>query len=119
MIATVTLWRAKRAAEANLVKVREARSRERSAFEWAFRINDTITVPLIDEAAVAGIWDEGRRQQSYQHLIFFYDRVAETFEPGDHQLEVVAKAARRAGALRLRLGDRRGLSRLRPRRRAL
>ncbi len=79
------------------------------AFEGAFDINDTITVPLIDEATVAGMWDEGRRLQSYQHLIIFYDRIAKTFEPDDHQLEVVAKAARRAGALRMTLGDRRGV----------
>jgi len=107
-IGTITLWRAKRQAEANLIEVRNARTKERLAFQGAFGINDRITVPLIHEASVAGIWDKERRRQSYQQLIGFYDGIAKTFAPDDHQLEVVAKAARRAGALRMTLGDRRG-----------
>ena len=43
-----------------------------------------------------------------EQLIDFYDRIAKTFAPDDYQLEVVAKAARRAGALRMTLDDRRG-----------
>jgi hypothetical protein len=108
LIGTITLWRAKRQVEANLIKVKSARSQERLAFEGAFSINDMITVPLIQEATFAGIWDEARQLQSYQQLIGFYDRIASTIEPDDHQLEVVAKAARRAGELRLSLVDRRG-----------
>jgi serine/threonine protein kinase len=108
-IGTFMLWRTKQQLEANLTKVRDARNREHVAFERAIGINDAITVPLLREAAAAGIWDEGRRLQSYQTLILFYDEVARTFTPGDPQVEVVAKAARRAGALRMTLGDRRGL----------
>jgi serine/threonine protein kinase len=107
-IGTVTLWRAKRHAEANLIALRNARSKERLAFEELFSINDSITVPLIDDAKVAGIWDENRRLQSYQQLIRFYDRIANTVLPDDYQLEVVAKAARRAGALRMAMRNRGG-----------
>ena len=107
-IGTITLWRAKRQVEANLITVKNARARERMAFEGAFGINDMITVPLIHEATAAGICDESRRLQSYQQLIGFYDRIAKTFAPDDHQLEVVAKATRRAGALRIAIDDRRG-----------
>jgi len=107
-IGTITLWRAKRQIEANLIQVKNARTKERLAFEGAFGILDKITVPLIQEATVAGIWDEQLRLQSYQQLVGFYDRIANTFAPDDHQLEVVARAARRAGALRMTLGDHRG-----------
>jgi serine/threonine protein kinase len=107
-IGSITLWRAKRQVEANLIVVKNARATERNAFEGAFGINDWITVPLINDAIDAGIWDEDRRLQSYQQLIDFYDRIVQTVVIDDHQLEVVAKAARRAGSLRILLGDRRG-----------
>jgi serine/threonine protein kinase len=108
-IGTILLWRTKRQLEANLTKVREARFQERMALEGFFLVNDTITVPLIDEATVAGRWDEARRLQAYQQLIMEFDRIAGTVNPDDHQREVVAKAARRAGALRIAIGDLRGL----------
>jgi serine/threonine protein kinase len=107
-IGTFTLWRAKQQVEANLTKLKDARIQERKAFEGAFLINDTLTVPLIHDATAAGVWDQERRRQAYQQLIIFYDGIARTFAPDDHQLEVIAKAARRAGALRLILGDSRG-----------
>jgi hypothetical protein len=107
-IGTVTLWRAKRQAEADLIAVRAARLEERAAIEWSFLINDTITVPLIDEAAGAGIWDDARRLQAYQYLISYYHQVAGARNVDDHRLEVVAKAASKAGALRLAIGDRGG-----------
>jgi serine/threonine protein kinase len=107
-IGSITLWRAKRQVEANLITVKNARAMERKAFEGAFGINDKITVPLIHVATDAGLWGEELRLQSTNQLIDFYDRIAKTFEPDGHQLEVVAKAARRAGALRMALGDRRG-----------
>jgi serine/threonine protein kinase len=108
-IGTLMLWRTNRQLEANLRQVREARLQERMALEGLFLINDTITVPLIEEVTTAGRWDEGRRLQAYQQLIMEFDRIAATPKPDDHQREVVAKAARHAGALRVAVGDRRGL----------
>jgi eukaryotic-like serine/threonine-protein kinase len=107
-IASITLWRAKRQAEANLVMLKDARNSELRAFAEAFGINDRITVPLIHEATATGLWDEELRLQSYSQLIDFYDRIAKSFVSEDPQLEAVAKAVRRAGALRMTLGDRRG-----------
>jgi serine/threonine protein kinase len=107
-IGSITLWRAKLQAEANLVKLKDARNKESLAFEEAFGINDTITVPLIHDATAAGIWAEERRLYAYRQLIAFYDRIARIYVPGGRQPEVAAKAARRAGALRLTLDDRRG-----------
>jgi eukaryotic-like serine/threonine-protein kinase len=108
-IGTITLWRAKQQADKDLTAVRVARLRERQALEGIFLVNDTLTVPLLDAANVAGIWDEGRRLQSYQQLILLYDQIVKTVAPDDGHVEVIAKAARRAGALRMALRDRRGL----------
>ena len=107
-IGTTALWRAKQEAEATLIKIREARVHERLAFEGAFRIHDTITVPLINEAIQAGAWDEERRLAALRELVGFFDNVASTFAPDVHQLEVVAKAARRAGAVRMTIGEGQG-----------
>ena len=57
-IGTITLWRAKRQVEANLIKVERRQGQERKAFEGVFGINDKITVPLIHEATVTGMWNE-------------------------------------------------------------
>jgi serine/threonine protein kinase len=102
------VWQAKRQVEANLRQVTDARNQEHYAIEGLFGINDMITVPLLHEATVAGMWDEERRLQSYRQLIGFYDRIVKTYAPDGYQLEVVAKAARRAGALRMSIGDPRG-----------
>jgi serine/threonine protein kinase len=107
-IATVALWRSKRQVDATLIKIRDARIQERLAFEGAFSINEAITLPLIEEATSAGVWDKERRLYAYRELIAFFDRIAEVFAADDHQLEVVAKALRRAGGMRLAIGDRRG-----------
>jgi serine/threonine protein kinase len=107
-IGTITLWRAKKQVESNLIELKIARAKERMAFEGAFGINDFVTVPLLREATLRGIWDEHRRFQSYDQLITFYDGISRTFAPDDHQLEVVGKAAKRAGALRLSVGDAQG-----------
>ncbi len=69
-----------------------------------------VTVPLLHEATVAGIWDEDRRRQSYELLIGYYEKIATTLAPERFREQVVAQAARRAGALRLKLADRQGLS---------
>jgi serine/threonine protein kinase len=115
-IGTFALWRAKLQAEAaklqaeaDVLKVNDAREKEFRAFHWAVGINDMVTVPLLREATVAGIWDQGRRVQSYQQLIGFYDWVVKTVAPEGQRAEMVAKASRRAGALRLILGNHRGL----------
>ena len=107
-IGSITLWRAKRQVEANLIAVKNARAMERKAFEGVFGIYDKITVPLIHEATVTGMWSDQLRMESYEQLIDFYDRITKTFVPDDSHLELVAKAARRAGALRIALKDRRG-----------
>ena len=109
LIGTVTLWRAKRQVEANLEKVTAARVQERQAFEGAFGIDEMVTVPLLRAATEAKIWDEDRIRQSYQLMVGVYDRIARTPDPDVHQFEVVVKATRRVGALRMTLGDRRGL----------
>jgi eukaryotic-like serine/threonine-protein kinase len=109
-IGTVTLWRAKQQVEATLIKIRDARVQERLAFEGAIRINDTITIPLINDATEVGVWNERRRLDALRELVTFFDKVASTFEPDDHQLEVVAKAARRAGAVRMTIGEKQGRS---------
>ncbi len=108
-IGGVTLWRAKRQAETDLAEVQETRLHERLAIEEVFRINDTITVPLIDGSTAGATADDRRKRQSYQELISFYDRIGKTFARGGRHAEVVAKAARRAGALRTAVGDRKGL----------
>ena len=110
VIGAVTLWRAKQDAEANLAKVRAAQHQERFSIEEIVRINDTITVSLIDEATAGGLWKDQRKRQAYEQLIRFYDQMAKSYAPDDRQKEIVAKAARRAGALRTALGDRRGLA---------
>ena len=107
-IGTFTLWRAKQQVEATLIKIRDARVQERLAFEGAFRINDTITIPLINDAIEAGVWSERRRLDAFRELVSFYDEVASTFAPDEHQLEVVAKAARRAGAVRMTIREQTG-----------
>ena len=108
-IGTMTLWRAKQQADADLLSVRAARKQERLTLENLFLVNDTITIPLLESARAAGTWDEGRLRQSYEQLIFLYDQIAKPDAPDNQQVEVVAKAARRAGALRMALGRRRGL----------
>jgi serine/threonine protein kinase len=109
-IGTLALWRAMTQAEENLAKVNEARRQESQAFLKSFGINDMVTVPLLHEATVAGIWDQDRRRQSYGLLIGYYDEIATTLAPEHFREQVVAQAARRAGALRLQLADRQGLS---------
>jgi serine/threonine protein kinase len=109
-IGTLALWRAKQEAETNLAKIKDARSREAAAFLKAFGVNDMVTVPLLHEATVAGIWDEERRRQSYKLLIGYYDEIATKLAPENFRTQVVAQAVRRAGALRLQLADRQGLS---------
>jgi hypothetical protein len=107
-IGALALWRAKRQAEANLIRLKDAQVKERLAFEGAFGINDAITIPLINDAVIMGTWSAERRLQAYDQLICFYDRIATAFVPDDHQREVVAKASRKAGALRIMVGDRHG-----------
>ncbi len=107
-IGSIALWRAKRQVEANLIAVRNARAMERKAFEGVFGIYDKITVPLIHQATVTGMWSDQLQTESYEQLIDFYDRITKTLVPDDSHLEVVAKAARRAGALRIAVKDRRG-----------
>lgn len=115
-IGTGTLWRAKRQAEESLAQVTEARNREKEAhnrefiaFMKSFGVNDMVAVPLLREATAARIWDKTRLEQSYNLMIRYYDEIARTLESGRQRGEVVAQAARRAGALRLAVGDRRGL----------
>jgi serine/threonine protein kinase len=108
-IGTIMLWRAKQQADQTVLTLRAAHYQERLAFEGLFLVNDMITVPLIDEAARAGTVAEARRQQMIRQLVFGYDQIAKIPDPGEHQVEVIAKAARRAGSLRLRIGDRRAL----------
>lgn len=110
VIGTVALWRAMRQAEAHLARVNEAREQEALAFLKSFGINDMVTVPLLHEAGVAGLWDEDRRRQSYALLLRYYDEIAQNLAPEHLRTQVVAQAARRAGALRLIRADRRGLS---------
>jgi serine/threonine protein kinase len=108
-IGMITLWRAKRQAEENLAKVTEARKQEFRAFDWAIGINDMVTVPLIQEATSAGVLDQGRRLASYRQVLSFYTWMVKTLPAQGLRIEVVAKAARRAGGLRLMIGDRGGL----------
>jgi hypothetical protein len=68
-----------------------------------------VTVPLIGEAARAGVLDEARRHQSFQIVIGFYDWIIKSLPAEGQRGEVVAKASRRVGGLRLAVGDRRGL----------
>ena len=88
-----------------MIKLREARSQERLAFEGAFHIHEAITLPLIDEAFTTGVWHDDRRQTAFQQMIGFYERVGKMFAPDEHQLEVVAMASRRSGALRMVIAD--------------
>ena len=95
---TLAVWRSKQQAEANLTRLRQALAQERVTIEGAFYITEAITVPLVEEATSAGVWDGDKRHHSYQQLISFYDRLAGNLATDQVQLEVVAKAARCAGA---------------------
>jgi serine/threonine protein kinase len=108
-IGTVALWQAKRQAEDNLEEIRDVRNEEFQAFMRAFGTHEMITVPLLRDATVAGIWDEDHRRQSYLQLIDYYDGIARTLAPEGRHGEVVAQATRRAGGLRMAIGNRRGL----------
>jgi serine/threonine protein kinase len=101
-IGALSLWRAKREAEVSLAKISNARVQERTAIEKIFRFNDGITVPMIDEATKNE--SDDRRREAYKQLIGFYDGIVRSYSIDDHQIEVVARASRRAGALRLAVG---------------
>jgi hypothetical protein len=108
-IGTLTLYRAKRQADEDLRRVTQSQKEEFLALIKSVGIMDLVTVPLLHDAAAAGILDDDRRRQSFGLVIHYYDEIARTLSPEIHRIEVLAQAARRAGALRLELGDRRGL----------
>ena len=123
VIGTITLWQGKREVEATLTKVNEARAREKAAhdreidaqtrefvaFMKSFGVNDMVAVPLLREATARGIWDPERSRQAYAMLIQYYDQVARSLAREGRKGEVIAQAFRRAGGLRMAIGDRRGL----------
>jgi hypothetical protein len=108
-IGTVALWQAKRQAEKDLERVQQAGLQEFQAIAKSISILDMVTVPLLHEARNAKWEDPVRRRQSYDILIRYCDEIARHLPPGDHRVEVMAQAARRAGALRLELANRQGL----------
>ena len=63
---------------------------------------------LIHEATEAGMWSDHRRMDAFRELVELLRRITRTFEPDDHHLEVVAKAARRAGAVRMAIREHQG-----------
>jgi serine/threonine protein kinase len=104
-VSTTLLWQAKRRTDAALEASSVARTQERIAFELALGAIDQFTDLSLEPTSGAESTRGSNTAQASESAIRFYDRIAKTFAENDWMREVAAKASRRAGLFRARLGD--------------